>query len=128
MGFFDGLFGKQDGEGTPSRLPWIALTSTADLDEAIEISKTRPVVLFKHSTRCSISRFSLKRFEREFPSDSAASLYYLDLLEYRDVSNTIAEKLGVQHQSPQVIVLRDGLVVYHTSHEDIHASEVMAHF
>ncbi len=127
MGILNSLFGNQERTSS-SGFPWTALTSTGQLIEAIEASHNEPVVVFKHSTRCSISRFALKQFEQEYRSDAAAALYYLDLLEYRDVSNAIAETLGVQHQSPQVIVLRDGTAVYHSSHENIEAKVVIAHF
>ncbi|WP_026705404.1 bacillithiol system redox-active protein YtxJ [Flavobacterium soli] len=81
-----------------------------------------PILIFKHSTRCSISRFALKQFEKEFDLQGKVKPYFLDLLEHRDISNEIAHQFGVQHQSPQLIVIQNGVAVYDTSHDSIDAS------
>lgn len=76
------------------------------------------MLLFKHSTRCSISSAALGRLERAWNSadDERYDAHYLDLLQYRDLSDAIAERYGVEHESPQVLVVRNGKCMYHTSH------------
>jgi len=110
-----GFFSKKE---TPS-IPWINLTSEEELDAAIKQSFDKPVALFKHSTRCSISSMAKSRLERSWDLSEQVDIYYLDLISYRPVSNKIASVLAVQHESPQVILLKDGKAVYHTSHSDI---------
>jgi bacillithiol system protein YtxJ len=102
-------------------MKWTALTSITQLEEIKEISKQQPVLLFKHSTRCSISATALSRLERSWKDEEMVPLkpYFLDLIAYRPVSNAIAEIFGVQHQSPQVLIIHKGECVYHTSHLDI---------
>jgi bacillithiol system protein YtxJ len=93
--------------------------------ELLEIqSQIQPVLIFKHSTRCSISRFALKQFENEFDLHDKITPYFLDLLNHRDISNEIAFQFNVQHQSPQILLLKNRVVVYHTSHENIDATEL----
>lgn len=96
---------------------WKELKSIDDLTAAIEASNERPVALFKHSTRCSVSFMAKKTVERFWELDIDA--YFLDLLAHRDVSNKIAELLGVMHQSPQMILVKNGKAVYDGSHSNI---------
>jgi bacillithiol system protein YtxJ len=121
MGIFGGMFGKSEDKPT-SKLDWNYLESMGDLDKAAKLSHQKTVVLFKHSTRCSISRFVLKQFENTYdiPADKM-EIYFLDLIEYRPISAEIAERFGVTHQSPQMIVLKDEKAVYDSSHESIDA-------
>jgi bacillithiol system protein YtxJ len=124
MGLFTGMFGKSEQQSS-SKLQWNYLQSTEDLDAAENISKEKTVILFKHSTRCSVSRFVLKQFENTYAIDSDfAELYFLDLIEYRAISDEIAIRFGVTHQSPQMIVLKDGIQVYNSSHESIDANSL----
>ena len=103
---------------------WNELTSMDQL-ELLEIqSQIQPVLIFKHSTRCSISRFALKQFENEFDLQDKIAHYFLDLLNHRDISNEIAFQFNVQHQSPQILLLKNRAVEYHTSHENIDATEL----
>ncbi len=112
-------FGKKENKHKgPS---WIDLNSIEQLEDVIERSKEKPVLVFKHSTRCSISLMVLNGFERSWEDTEEMDLYFLDLLKHRDVSNAIAEKTQVVHQSPQVLVLKDGKVLYHASHNSIDA-------
>ena len=116
MGLFD-LF-KNDTAVRPSF--WKSLTSEEDLSKAIHESYQHTVVLFKHSTRCFISKSVLKSFENEVTEDSKnAGYYFLDLLKYRPLSNKIAQDFEITHQSPQMIVLIDGKAINHASHEAI---------
>ena len=107
-------------------MEWLPLVSENQLDEVLKASSQKPVVLFKHSTRCSVSMMVKKTFERSWNQDKETiPVYYLDLLEYRPVSNKIAHDLNVEHQSPQVIVVKDGKAIYDASHDDIDAQEVL---
>lgn len=108
---------------------WRYLTSEADLDEAIHTSFEQPVLIFKHSTRCSISSTALGRLERGWNSDASSAMvpYFLDLLQYRSLSNLVESRFGVKHESPQAIVIRDGEVLFHASHFDIVMNELLEH-
>jgi bacillithiol system protein YtxJ len=97
---------------------WRQLTTLEELDHAADESHKKPVILFKHSVSCGISAFAKERMER-LPVDDSFSVYLLDLLSYRDISNEIATRFGVIHQSPQVIVLRNGEASFTTSHHSI---------
>lgn len=102
---------------------WIPLTSEEQLRQIKEKSATVPQVIFKHSTRCSISSMVLNRLER---SDAPASIdfYYLDLIANRNLSNQVAELFSVHHESPQVLVIRNGECVYDESHMGISMDEL----
>jgi bacillithiol system protein YtxJ len=102
---------------------WNTLTDLHQLDEIVEISQNQPVVIFKHSTRCSISSTALSRFERAWGTTENTA-YYLDLIAYRPISLEIAEKFGVQHQSPQVLVIHKGTCTYSATHWDISVDEL----
>lgn len=103
--------------------PWIELTNSAQLAELIEQSHQKPLVIFKHSTRCSISSMALSRFENQMNPEEA-SCVYLDLLAFRPLSDEIAMRSGVAHQSPQVLVWKKGEVVYTASHSAIDVTEI----
>ena len=126
MSLFNSLFGnssESDNKDTNQNgLNWNALTELKQLDAIVEESASTPVVIFKHSTRCSISRMALKNFEREYNlEESEATPYFLDLLEHRDISNEIAQKFQVIHQSPQLLLIKNGKSVYDASHSEIDA-------
>jgi bacillithiol system protein YtxJ len=97
---------------------WHPLTSTEQLDEILEESKSTPIVIFKHSTACSISSTAKSRLERQWNGLGLDHVkpYYLDLLSYRPVSNEIADALQVPHQSPQLLLVQDGVCTYDASH------------
>ncbi len=126
MSMFNKLFGDSTSKDTPSsNIVWNDLTQLKQLDDIVEESAEAPVLIFKHSTRCSISRMALKSFEREYAiEEGKAKPYFLDLLEHRDVSNEIASRFDVQHQSPQLILIKNGKAVYNSSHSDIDAATV----
>jgi len=106
-------------------VPWHVLSKMDQLDEILEESKTKPVAIFKHSTRCGISRGVLKLLEKNYNlTDDQLKLYYLDLLQNRDISNKIAARFNVHHESPQMIVIKNGVVVHHDSHHAIEASHL----
>ena len=118
MGILKSLFGSNDASKPEKKLPWIALTTEQQLNDIIENSNSKHQAIFKHSTRCGISSGVLRQFERQ-EDTGEVDFYYLDLLSFRSLSEEIASKFGVLHQSPQLIVIKDGAVVAHGSHYDI---------
>lgn len=98
---------------------WDYLTDSSQLLRLQQASKT--TLIFKHSTRCSISNAVLNRLERNWNSEEMQGVtpYFLDLLTYRNLSDEIAALFKVQHESPQVLIIRGGKTVYHASHFDI---------
>lgn len=102
---------------------WIPLTDEKQLDEVVVNSNTVPQVIFKHSTRCSISSMAKNRLDRK-DAPPGINFYYLDLIKYRSLSNKIARDFQVIHQSPQVLVIENGKCVYHESHSGIDFQEI----
>ena len=125
MSVFSNLFGSSDKQdNSNSKINWISLTDLGQLNEIISSSNEKPIVIFKHSTRCIVSRTALKQFENEYDLDNQVDAYFLDLLEHRDISNEIASRFGVYHQSPQLLLIKNGKSVYDVSHSDIDAGEL----
>lgn len=125
MSLFNSIFGSSDEKREKlSSVNWIPLQLMGQLDEIIALSNEKPVLIFKHSTRCSISRFALKQFENEFDLHNQIDAYFLDLLEFRAISNEIASRFGIMHQSPQLLLIKEGKVLYDASHSDIQADEL----
>jgi bacillithiol system protein YtxJ len=116
MGIINKIFGGTSEPKEEKVLPWINLADVKELEVIAEKSKTKTQLLFKHSTRCGISRMVLKQFEAQYNLDLNADLYYIDLLNVRDVSNEIGYKFQVMHQSPQLVVVKNGVAVAHASH------------
>lgn len=102
---------------------WNNLQSQKQIDDAVIASHDRYQVLFKHSTTCPISSMAKMRLESKWDLDNVDA-HYLDLLSYRSISNYIAESLSVHHESPQVILLKNGEVIYDSSHLDISVEEI----
>lgn len=105
---------------------WIPLTAEAQLLDISTRSKEKPQVIFKHSTRCSISSMVLSRLERSEGSDNV-DFYYLDLIKYRPISVQIAEQFHVEHESPQVLLIKNGVCTYDESHMGISMEEILEH-
>jgi bacillithiol system protein YtxJ len=125
MSFFQNIFNSSDDKDLKeNKINWNELTDLGQLNEIIFISNEKPVAIFKHSTRCSVSRMALKQFENEFNSADKVTPYFLDLIAHRDISNAIADQFSVTHQSPQLIVIKDGKAIYNVSHSDIDAEEL----
>lgn len=125
MSFFKNIFNSSDdANANENKINWNELTDLAQLDEIIAVSNEKPVAIFKHSTRCSVSRMALKQFENEFNSSDKITPYFLDLIAHRDISNEIATRFGVYHQSPQLILIKNGKAIYNVSHSDIDAEEL----
>jgi bacillithiol system protein YtxJ len=125
---FNSIFGTSENKTSSSKVNWISLKDLGQLNEIIAISHEKPVLIFKHSTRCSVSRMALKQFENEFDLEDRVATYYLDLLEHRDISNEIATRFKVYHQSPQLLLIQNGKSVYDVSHSDIDAVELNGKF
>ena len=107
-------------------MKWLKLESLDQIEEIKEKSKETAVVIFKHSTSCSISRASLDRLERNWKQEemSAVKPFFLDLLNHREVSNQIAREFSVEHQSPQILLIENGVSVYDRSHFDINYQDL----
>jgi bacillithiol system protein YtxJ len=106
---------------------WNHLQSAQQLDEIIVASQEKPVLLFKHSTRCNISDAALNRIERKWTEAYTMVIkpYYLDLIAFRPLSNKVAEIFEIDHQSPQVLLIKNGKCVYHASHFDIQMDQIL---
>ena len=100
---------------------WNHLESQAQWEDLIEKSKQIPVLVLKHSTRCSISVMALDRLNRGWKAgmENRISPWYLDLLNFREISNRIAADTGVEHQSPQLLLLKDGRCIKAESHQAV---------
>lgn len=99
---------------------WNQLSSENQIHDIIEESKDQPVLIYKHSIRCSISSMVLERLERTWTSaDNPVKPYILDLISFREVSNAVAQTFEVYHESPQVIMIKDGKAIYDASHMQI---------
>jgi len=107
-------------------MQWEKLNNIAQVEALAEESKQQPVVIFKHSTSCSISATAKSRLERQWSDSGLQNVkpYYLDLLAYRPISNEIAEFFQVRHESPQLLLIQDGMCTYHGSHLSINLGEV----
>jgi len=104
---------------------WIPLLNEQQLEEIKKNSDHRPQVIFKHSSRCSVSSMARHRLDRnEFPT--GIDFYFLDIINNRNISNKIASDFRVRHESPQVLVINKGACVYDESHSGIHMDEIKA--
>lgn len=109
---------------------WHQLTDLSQLNALVNTSKEQStneltVLIFKHSTRCSISSMALNRLEAKWVANESVKPYMLDLLNYRDISNEIASVFDVEHASPQVLLIKNGQCFYHNSHNGISYSGIM---
>lgn len=107
-------------------IDWNTLSGLEQLDEIDSLSHQQTVLIFKHSTTCPISSMAKYRLEDQwqYPSGQAPKIYYLDLLNYRAISNAIAERYSVHHESPQLLVIKKGECVLESSHLAINLAEV----
>lgn len=126
MGLLNKIFGGSTEQKEEKVLPWIFLTTESQLEEITKKSFEKIQVVFKHSTRCSISSVSMNKFVKNYnvPKEDA-DLYYLDLLNYRSVSDEVGYKFQVIHQSPQVLVIKNGEAVYDASHYSIQTDKIL---
>ena len=103
---------------------WITLDKAGQLANIKEGSYNQAQVIFKHSTRCAISSMAKSRLEREhFPKD--VPFFFLDLIKHREISNIIENEFNVDHESPQVLIIKNGECVYDESHNGINMEEIL---
>ncbi len=109
---------------------WKNLETLAQFESIIDDSFSQTILIFKHSTRCVISINAKDRLERQWKPDKSQNItcYYLDLLQYRDISNTLASKLEITHQSPQVLIIKNGVSVFDVSHIGIQFDSIQKFF
>ena len=121
MGFLKNIFGdKTLKEVKETYLSWTPIISIDEINTIKEISKIQSILIFKHSTSCGISRMVMKQFESLFNEENKhLKVYYLDLLNFREVSSKLSEVFQVIHQSPQLLVIKNGISVYDESHYEI---------
>lgn len=118
MSLFNNLFGTSAKENIDG-VNFTPLQTMVQLDAIDLASNTNPQLIFKHSTRCTISSGVLRKFKRKIKNRDGYDIYYLDLLRYRNLSNEIANRYGIAHQSPQLLQIVNGKAVCHASHYDI---------
>lgn len=117
MGILKKIFGSTGEVKEEKVLPWIELNNISQLKDIEEKSRNKTQLIFKHSTRCGISRMVINQFVDAYDfSEEDFDLYYLDLLNFRDVSNEVGFKFQVIHESPQLLVIKNGAVETHASH------------
>ena len=125
MGLFNKLFGGQSEIKEEKVLPWIPLNALEQLSHIETKSKTKTQIIFKHSTRCGISRMVMNQFIDAYEFDEKdMDLYFLDLLSHNDVSNETGYKFQVMHESPQMLIIKNGVVVAHASHGAINTVDL----
>lgn len=105
-------------------MEWKDLTGLSQIEDIVQTSFQEPVVILKHSTRCSISHMAKARLDRESLPEGIR-FYYLDLIAHRDISNALAEKFSVHHESPQILLIKNGDCIYDESHNGITFHEII---
>lgn len=122
MGFFSTKASK-------SNLNWEHISEEKELKQLFNLEDNKPILFFKHSTRCSISSMALNRLEKEWAlSDDECKLAFIDLIKHRNISNLLSDLSDVTHQSPQVILVKNGRMIYNASHSAINTSEIFETF
>lgn len=124
MGLFKNIFGSSE-PAEKKVLPWQPLTELEQLDKIEAQSYKKTQVIFKHSTTCGISKMAMKQFVASYTIDINLDLYYLDLLNHREVSNQTGHKFKVIHESPQILIIKNGVVVAHASHGGINDLDLL---
>ncbi|WP_248722712.1 bacillithiol system redox-active protein YtxJ [Seonamhaeicola sp. ML3] len=125
MGLINKIFGSSSAPKEEKILPWIALNNISQLQDIEDKSRQKTQVIFKHSTRCGISRMVLNQFVDAYNlSEDDIDLYFLDLLSYRPVSDEVGYKFQVMHESPQLLVIKNGRTVEHASHGQINTIDL----
>ncbi|MDB4226349.1 bacillithiol system redox-active protein YtxJ [Flavobacteriaceae bacterium] len=120
MGLFNKILGSKVKEEKETNVNWIPLNSLEQIKTIKELSKSETIFVFKHSTRCGISSMVIKRFENLFDSSmNNIKVYYLDLLNFRAISDEVGYSFQAQHQSPQLLIIRNEVAVLNVSHYDI---------
>jgi bacillithiol system protein YtxJ len=107
---------------------WNQLNQISQLEQIDLESQKQPVLIIKHSTRCSISSAALSRLERNWKDEDAKKIkpYYLDLLQHRDISNQVAAHYQLEHQSPQILIIKNGKCIYSATHFEINYNDIIS--
>lgn len=107
---------------------WTNITTPEQLNEIDLFSEQTAVLIFKHSTRCSISVAALNRIERNWNEEAQNKLkvYYLDLLRYRNISDEIAQRYNIIHQSPQALIIKNGKCIFSQTHSEIRLQDLIS--
>ena len=127
MGLINRLFGRTTEAVDTDKFPWVSLTNSEQLEDIEVRSNNKVQVIFKYSSRCGINRIVMKEFEKAYESsEQDFDFYFLDILSFKSVSNTIATRFEVVHESPQVLVIKKGVVVAHASHSEINRLDLKA--
>ena len=100
-------------------IEWRHITEMSHLDEIVEASKSKPQLIYKHSTRCGVCSMVRNRLDSEWSHNGRIDPWHLDLLAHRDISNAIANRFNIRHESPQIIILSNGNAVVHVSHASL---------
>ena len=122
MGIWDNVFGSKEEKSDKERqvVNWTELTSSQELDTLTEDSYDKPQLIFKHSMTCGVSGMTKRRFEAEAGQYADQFGFHLLVIQKnRDISNQVAVKFQVRHESPQVLIIREGVVTEHASHWQI---------
>lgn len=128
MGLFNKILGSKVKEEKETNVNWIPLNSLEQIKTIKELSKSETIFVFKHSTRCGISSMVIKRFENLFDSSmNNIKVYYLDLLNFRAISDEVGYSFQAQHQSPQLLIIRNEVAVLNVSHYDITTVNIQKH-
>ena len=108
-------------------MEWNKLESKEDLAQLVVVSAITPVLIFKHSVRCGTSSMALNRLERMWKEEDNQKLvpYFLDLIAHRDVSREVESRFGIEHESPQVLIIQNGKCIYSESHSGIIYADIM---
>src|SRR5687768_15128844 len=107
-------------------MKWSALKTISQIDQIREESRENPILIFKYSSRCSLSRMALDRLERNWKEDDIPQIktYFLDLITYREISNRVAHEFNVEHESPQILIIENEKSIYDRSHMAIDYSGI----
>lgn len=105
---------------------WVKLQTLNQLEDLNQLSDSKAILFFKHSTRCSISSTALSRFERHATNATGDVIFvYLDLLNHRDISNHLSELYKVEHQSPQALLVKNQKCIINQSHLEINLADLL---
>jgi len=118
---------KEKKDCGTSNMKWTELKTESQLEQIQEESKTKSILIFKHSSRCSISKMALDRLERKWNAEETLNIkpYFLDLLSFREASASVARQFDVGHESPQILIIENGQSIYDRSHFDIDYNNIL---
>lgn len=125
MGILDGIKNAFSSDDSTADC-WNQLTEEGQLDQVLKQSKSNPQLIYKHSARCSVCWFAKSELENAADEiSSQADMNFVDVINARGISDKLADKLGVRHESPQAILVKDGEAVWHDSHGSIKGAKVL---